>query len=113
MKPAESKNGELSSSPPRGFFTGRRISTAPTCASSSASILDRSPAIGAAMRLFAPAVVAAVLTACLDSGLTPISPGPDDPYLGPRSTCSTGPAYPNEATFPEGPRESRQPVCTE
>jgi hypothetical protein len=63
------------------------------------------------MRLLAHALALALLAACLDSGITPLPGGPEDPYLGPRSACSTGPAYPNEATFPEGPRESRQPVC--
>jgi hypothetical protein len=65
------------------------------------------------MRLFALVLVAALLVACLDSGISPLPGGPDDPYLGLRSACSTGPAYPNETTFPEGPRESRQPVCIE
>jgi len=53
------------------------------------------------------------LVACLDAGITPVAPSPEDPYLGPRSTCSTGPAVSNDATFAEGPRESRQPVCVE
>jgi hypothetical protein len=56
--------------------------------------------------------VGLVLAACLSVSTSPSNASsPEPPYIGPRSPCSTGPAYSDDTTFPEGPAESGQPEC--
>lgn len=65
--------------------------------------------------LTACAAAIGIVVACSPSGPPEPSgdygPYSEPPYIGPRSPCSTGPAYAWDATFPEGPRESPHPVC--
>ncbi len=64
-----------------------------------------------AQKLIAFAIGALGLVACLTTDTGP-EPDPSElPYLGPRSDCSTGPAYAWDTTFPQGPKESSQPEC--
>lgn len=63
-----------------------------------------------ALSLVAPA---AVVTACLDSDLSPVPNPTEQPYNGPRSACSTGPAETRAGDLPAGPSQSVQPTCVE